>query len=51
MPASRFWGYYDFIIAYNKTPEELEKEASNKALKEADWNDEVKALRRELNVK
>ena len=49
MPSSRFWGYYDFLIEYNKSPEEAMKEAKDQALKDADWDDEVKALREELS--
>ena len=48
MPSSRFWGYYDFIVAYNKTPEQAMEEAKTEKLKEADWADEVKELKRKL---
>ena len=48
MPSSRFWGYYDFIGEYHKTPEQAMEDAKNKALKDADWSDEVKELKRKL---
>jgi len=44
IPVSRFWGYLDYMVEYNKiqTPEE----AKVKKVKDADWDDEVKELKR-----
>lgn len=48
MPTSRFFGYYDFISEYNKTPAEALEEAKADKLEEADWAEEVKELKRKL---
>jgi len=47
MPASRFFGYYDYIIEYNKPPKTLEEIKAEEVAK-ADWAEEVKELKRKL---
>ena len=46
MPTSRFFGYHDYMIEYHKTqtPEDIKA----KKVKDADWDDEVKELKRKL---
>ncbi|HUV84574.1 MAG TPA: hypothetical protein VMV86_02645 [Methanosarcinales archaeon] len=44
MPTSRFFGYHDYIVEYHSTPED----AKTKKLKDADWDEEVKELKRKL---
>jgi len=48
MPSSRFWGYYNYIIEYNKTPKQAMEEAKADAIKKADWADEVRELKAKL---
>ena len=48
MSTLRFFGYYNFIIEYNKnsikTPEDIKREEVEKV----DWDNEVKELKRKL---
>ncbi len=48
MPITRFWGYYDHAIASSKSSAELIEEEKLKELKDADWDKEVKDLKRKL---
>ena len=48
MPSSRFFGYYNFMGECNKTPKEIEEEAKEEAMRNADWSDEVKKLKRKM---
>ena len=43
-----FWGYYDFMSDYHKTPEQAMEEAKAEQMAKADWSEEVKELKRKL---
>ena len=46
MPASRFFGYYDYMIEQNKSPDQLMEEVKAREMEKADWDEEVKRARR-----
>ena len=46
IPISRFWGYLDYMVEHNKQLSQTPEEAKAEKVKEADWDDEVKELKR-----
>jgi len=51
IPVSRLWGYFDYMEKYYKSQEEAMDEQKRKfeKVEEADWDSEVKELKRKLN--
>jgi hypothetical protein len=47
IPISRLWGYFDYMEKFYKSQDELIDEQKQKfaAVKQADWDEEVKRLK------
>lgn len=48
MPASRFFGYHDYMAEYYKQSTQTPEDIKAGKVKDADWDDEVKELKRKL---